>query len=311
MISKEEAFGILGVTSKSTELDIEKRYAILIKRYNAEDNKAKLEEASLAYNIIKGIYVEPIKEDPKMQKVIFGKTRSQWKNIWYYGKIKYFIIGLVVAFIIYLTYTIITNTPADFKIAVIGEFATNDTTITENYVKGFYPQLKKVEIAPVYWDAASESSYYGSAYVQKIVILLTAAGEDVVVVDRATFDKYAANGAFKPIGDLYEKLVKMDETKALGLESAKATISANSDGSGTEQVYGIDVSKSQILDSIGISGREQIITISVKTEREELTREFITKLLTDAKQLVPKVTMVPAATPTPVPTLTPAPTPKS
>lgn len=309
MISKEEAFEILGVTSKSTDLDIEKRYAILIKRYNAEDNKVKLEEASLAYNLLTGVYVEPIPENPKMKKVIFGKSRSEWKNIWYYGKAKYFVIAAIAVLVGYIAYTMITNTPADFKIAAIGEFAVENDKITEDYVKSLYPQFKKVEISPLYMDNNSENSYYGSAYAQKAVILISAAGEDVIVVDRAMFDKYAPSGAFKPIGDVYAALLAMDETKDLGLESVKATIPVNSDGSGPEDIYGIDVSHSQLLNSIGINGRDQIITISVKTEREALTKEFITKLFKDTAKLLPQVTLIPEATPTPIPTVTLAPTP--
>ncbi len=309
MISKEEAFEILGLTRKSTESDIEMRYAILIKRYRAEKNKEKLDEVSLAYNLITGVYVEPIKEDPKMKKVVWGKSRSEWKNIWYYGKLKYFVFLVIALFIGYIIYTMATNTPADFKIAAIGEFAVEDVKITEDYAKSLYPDFKKVEISPLFMDNSTDSSYYGTAYVQKAVILFSAAGEDLIIVDRAMFDKYASSGAFKPIGDVYAALLAMDGTKDLGLESVKATIPTNSDGSGTEEIYGIDVSKSQMLNAIGICGRDQIITVSVKSEREALAKEFITKLFTDTKKLLPQVTLIPEATPTPIPTVTLAPTP--
>lgn len=301
MINKDEAYGILGLTSKASELDIERRYAVLVKRYHAEENNAKLEEVSLAYNIAKGIYVEPIQESPKMKKVILGKTRSEWKNILYYGRGKYIAIALAVLIVGSTAYTMITNTPPDFKVAVIGEFSVEDPVITENYVKSLYPEFEKVEVESVYINKNEADSFYGSAFIQKAMLLLTASNEDVVILDRYTFNQYAGGGAFLPIGDLYEAILAMDETDSLDIEAMKATIPTNSDGSGTEEIYGIDISDSELLSSIGISGRDQIIAISIHTDREQITKEFITKLFADTEDLLPDVTRMPLPTPSTIP----------
>ena len=308
MISKQEAYEILGVNSKSLDTEIEKRYAILIKRYGAEQNNEKLDEISLAYNIIKGTYFEPIKENPKMKKVIFGKTRGEWKNIWFYGKVKYFVILIAAAFLGYIIYTVATNTPPDFKIAAVGKFSIDETKLTEKYVQNLYPQFKKVGVELAFLDAEANSAYQ-YAYVQKAMITISVAGNDVIAVDRAMFDMYAKDGAFKPIGDLYDSIIALDETKGLIIKSVKAKVEVNSDGSGTEQVYGIDVSDSQLLNAIGIYGREQILVINVQSKREDLARDFITRLLKDTRQLLPKVTMIPSPTPSPIPSVTLAPTP--
>jgi hypothetical protein len=300
MISKEEAYEILGVTGKSMDSEIEQRYSILIKRYRSEKNIEKLDELTLAYNIIKGTHFEPIQENPRMQKVIFGKTRSEWQNIFYYGKTKYFAILLAVVFVGWVVYTMVTNTPADFSLAEVGEFSVTDSDTTEAYILEMFPQFKKVEIMPVYLSEEQENTQAGIAYTQKAMIVFSVGGEDVIVVDRNVFDKYAPLGAFLPLGDLYEALLAMDETKDLGLKSVKTTVAEDSSGVGTEEIYGIDVSESQLLNSIGIYGSSQILTISVKSTKEALAKEFITKLFRDSARLLPNVTWIPTATPAPV-----------
>lgn len=309
MITKKQAYEILGVTSKSLETDIETRYSTLVKRYRAEQNNEKLEEVSLAYNIITGRYVEPVAVDPKMKNVVLGKTRSEWSNIWLYGKVKYFAIAVIALFVGYMIYTVVTNTPADFKIAAVGEFNVQETKIAETYVKTLFPQFQKVEISTAYLSESGTADY-AAANAQKAMILLTVSGEDIIVVDRTTFDRYVSMGAFKPIGDVYKALMAMSETKDLSLESIKATISTESGGNGVEDIYGIDLSKSQILNAMGIYGRNQILTISIKSEREALAKEFISKLFKDTNSLLPKITWIPSPmpTPTPTPTLAPSPT---
>ena len=301
MISKEEAYKILGVTGKSMDSEIEQRYTILIKRYRSENNIEKLDELTLAYNIIKGTYFEPIKENPRMQKVVFGKTRSEWQNLIYYGKVKYFAVLLAVVFVGWMVYTMVTNTPADFSLAEVGEFSLADSDTTEAYILNMFPAFKKVEIMPVYLAEGQENTQAGVAYTQKAMIVFTVGGEDIIVVDRNVFDRYAPLGAFMPLGDVYEALLAMDGTKDLGLKSVKAVVDEDSSGNGTEEIYGIDVSESQLLNSIGIYGSEQIITISVKTTKEALAKEFITKLFQDTDRLLPKVTWIPTAAPTPEP----------
>lgn len=310
MLSKKEALTILGLNEKSLESDIETRYATLVKRYRAEQDNEKLEEISLAYNIVTGRYVKPVEIDPRMQNVIFGKTRSEWSNIWLYGKVKYFAITLIAAFVIYMIYTIVTNTPPDFKIAAVGEFNIQDTDTAQNYVKKLFPDFKKVEITSAYLSENGGADQYGPANAQKAMILMTVSGEDVILVDKTIFDRYSSMGAFREIGDLYTAIESMPELKDLGITSVKAKVSTESGGSGKEEIFGIDVSKSQLLNSIGIYGRNQILTISIKSEREKLARDFITKLFKDTKNLIPLVTLIPSPLPTttPTPIITLAPT---
>lgn len=309
MINRKQAQEILGVTEKSLQSDIDMRYATLVKRYRAEQDNEKLEEISLAYNIITGRYIAPVEEIPQKNNLIFGKTRKQWSNIWYYGKLKYFFIFLIAVFVVYMIYTIITNTPADFKIAAVGEFSiAGDNKITEDYAKKLFPEFEKVDVTLVYLSEVAGGGEYGAANAQRALIILTVSGEDLIVVDSATFNKYAPLGAFKPIDELYDTIIDIDKPKPLSIRSMKSTIKTEADDDiEKEMIYGINVSDSQLLNAIGIYGRDQILTISIKSKREALTKDFIIKLFNDTAQLLPKVTLIPSLMPsiTPKPTVTP------
>ena len=113
MMTREEALMILGATEKTLRSDLDNRYATLVKRYRSEQNIEKLEEISLAYNIVTGRYVEKAEDTPEMKKVIFGKTRKEWSNIWLYNKYKLLAVVAGTALLVYFIVTIVTNKPAD------------------------------------------------------------------------------------------------------------------------------------------------------------------------------------------------------
>jgi hypothetical protein len=62
-------------------------------------------------------------------------------------------------------------------------------------------------------------------------------------------------------------------------------------------IYGIDLGSSQMLNSIGIEGPQQILTISAKSERPDVAAEFIRRLLKDSGNLLPLVTPFPTQAP--------------
>ena len=319
MITKNEALEILGLNERSMASDIETRYAMLVKRYRAEQNNEKLEEISLAYNIVKGIYVEPEPEDPRMKEIIFGKSRSQWRNTWLYGKYKFLGLALGAGLLIYFIITVITNKPADFKLAAVGEFFIPDTQIAENYVIDSFEEINTAQIATAF--LSEDFPDQNAAYAQKAMILLTVSGEDVIIVDRDIFERYASMGAFVQLNDLFDEISGYENVEQLGILPAVSEYEDGSndnesndneskdneskDNESQEMIFGIDVSDSQLLSAIGINGRSQIITISIKSEKKELAADFIRKLFTDTPELIPQISVMPSPTPSPQPSPTP------
>ena len=97
MLSRDECLKILELHPKADYYEIENRYTMLIKRYRGKDDpetRERLEQISLAYNILTNRYVEPEPIDPRMEQIVFGKSKRTWKNIWHYGKWP-FLAGLV------------------------------------------------------------------------------------------------------------------------------------------------------------------------------------------------------------------------
>ncbi len=307
MMTKKEALDILGLHENALATDIEIRYATLVKRYRAEQDNEKLEEISLAYNIITGRYVEPVKEDPAMLRVVFGKTRREWSNIWLYGKWKFLGIAVAAVFVFYLVYTVATNRPGDFKLAAVGELYVEDSEVPSDYILSLFPDFKKIDVATAFLGSAS--SAFDAAAEQKAMILVSISGEDVIILDKASFERYATLGAFMDLGSLYGEVSAYPEAQGLSLAPVLASAEDGNGQPGAEKTYGIDLSSTQLLSAIGIYGREQIVTISVKSSKPDAAADFVRRLIRDAGTLLPEVTPLPSATPTPSPTPVPSATP--
>lgn len=301
-MTREEAYKVLGVTEKSLKTDIEMRYAMLVKRYRIEQDNEKLEEISLAYNIITGRYIEPVEDTPEMKKVVLGKSKKEWGNIWLYGKFKFLAILVGVVFVVYLIYTMVTNTPADFKIATVGNLYVPESEIVSEYILGKFEDYKKVDVSPVSLSL-SGNNLQDPAMQQKAMIIMTVSGEDLIVIDKAVFERYASMGAFVELDDIFDEINSYSEAKDLKLFPVKATIESD-DIENPEHIYGIDLSQTQLLNSIGIFGTEQILTISIKSKKPEIASDLIRELVKDSSKLLPIVT--PIVTPTP--TIAPTPT---
>jgi hypothetical protein len=304
-MTRDEALAILGLNDKSLRTDIETRYATLVKRYRSEQDNDKLEEISLAYNIVTGRYVEPVEDTPEMKKVVFGRTRKDWSNIWLYNKYKFLAIVTGTAVLIYFIVTIVTNKPGDIKIAAVGDFYLPESETVSEYVLSLFEEFERVDVTSAYIGSGSGGSGYDAAGEQKAMILMTVSGEDVIIVNRMIFDRYASMGAFTELDDFFNEISAYPEAQALGLQAVKARVEESENTMGDEHVYGIDLGSTQLLNAIGIIGREQILTVSIKSKDSEVAKEFIRRLIVDSGNVLPLVTPI---APPPTPSPTPAPT---
>ena len=303
-MNREEALAVLGLTEKSLQTDIETRYATLVKRYRSEQNNEKLEEISLAYNIVTGRYVEPVEDTPEMKKVVWGRTRKEWSNIWLYNKYKFLAAAAGVVVVIYFIVTVANNKPGDLKLAAVGDFYIPESETVTEYVLGLFEEYERIDVSSAFVGSSSGTGY-DAAGEQKAMILMTVSGEDVIIVNKMIFDRYAPMGAFAEIDALFEEVSGYDQAQDIKPEAIRAKVKESEGVLGEEHIYGISLGDTQILNAIGIYGREQILTVSIKSKDQEKAKEFIRRLIADSGDLLPLVTPI---APPPTPTMTPDPT---
>lgn len=236
---------------------------MLIKRYRGDqsaDAVAKLDQISLAYNILTGRHLEPKAPDPRQDKVILGKSRRQWSNIWHYGRLPLLFILIGAFFLGYIVYTMVMHKDPDFKIVFVGKISLSETSEsqTESLVKNVFPDYDKIEIQSLYMDFSSEGED-PSAAIMKMIVLMAGDSIDVFVCDQPTFARYAGQGAFADLSDLYARL--QSELSADILAKIKPLKVVIEDESNIPVIYGLDVTGLQMADAFGLVSESQILTI--------------------------------------------------
>lgn len=325
MLSRAECLKILELGPKANSYEIENRYTLLIKRYRGKEDPetlATLDQITLAYNILTGRYVEPEPVDPRLETVVFGKTRRQWRNIWHYGKVP-FLAGLAgLSLLVYLIYTIATNEPADFQLAVTGLYGATDNADEriDAYVKSVFPDMDEIEYQAIPIDlrdpAATNSSETSGiavdaesnyAYAMKMMTLVAGDTIEVYVCDKPVFDSYAPQGAFADLTSLYDRLRQAlpssvyNQIKPLRRQlsdgsdnedifstETKATTQSTEDAANADAslaIYGLDVSALHLTEGLGLYSDVQILTIGCKTDIQDKAETFLETWIRDYEKM--------------------------
>ena len=323
MLSRDECLKILELHPKADYYEIENRYTMLIKRYRGKDDpetRERLEQISLAYNILTNRYVEPEPIDPRMEQIVFGKSKRTWKNIWHYGKWP-FLAGLVGAFFVgYLIYTIVTNKPADFQLIAVGQYGAADDASDriDTYIKANYAGAEKVEYQSIpLVFASTEPTTDGSsvptaqldtqnqyAYLMKMMAIIAGDTVEVYLNDKPCFDQYGPQGAYVELDDVYAELqVSLPPDIMAKIKPLRRVVDDGSAGTpdlsetGTTQdtsstedainadptvsIYGLDVTELHLTEGLGLYAREQIITIGIRAEEIDRVKDFVVQWIGD------------------------------
>jgi len=122
--------------------EIETRYTMLTRRYRHDDSdEASVHVAEIieAYDLLTGKKVEREKVDPKDLEVVFGRERREWRNLIDYGW-KPFVAGaIIIAVIVSIIYSAVTNEQPDYKITYLGAFG----DVRERFDEGWEDILKE------------------------------------------------------------------------------------------------------------------------------------------------------------------------
>ena len=326
MLSKDECLNILGLEQSANVYDIENRYTTLMKRYRGKadpDSMKELDQITLAYDILTGRYVEPEPADPRLDTVVFGKTRREWRNTWHYGRLPFLVIIVVVSLVGYFIYSVITNVPADFQVVVTGIYGASEDheSRMEAYVLEKLPDVQRFELQMLPLDLRdpeelrdpetgqvegynAENQY---AYMMKMMTLMAADNIEIYICDELIFEHYALQGAFMPLDELYESIQNMSELpeeirekivaqrRPYDIDAAPpddifATPTPgptaeefNLDGS--LSVYGLDVTALDLTEGLGLYSDRQILTIGHRAENVEMAEDFIKQWILDFERM--------------------------
>lgn len=321
MLSREECFKIMGLDQEANSYEIEHRYTMLMKRYRGKSDPESLkilDEITLAYSILTGKYVEPEPIDPRMEEIVFGKQRREWRNIWHYGKVPLLVTILIASFVIYLVHSIVTNEPPDFQIVLAGMFYTTEDSEDrlESYVKEVLPEVNILEFQylpldfrepeeegndeqmPGTTSGLDPQSQY--AYIMKMVTLMAGDSIEVFICDKPVFEQYVYQGPFDTLDDLYASLQDLPadilaQIKPLrrplddGSGPAADPLATPTPGPAEEEmnqdlslpIFGLEITGLDLTEGLGMYADSQVLTLGFKAGDREQVKKFLEAWIRD------------------------------
>jgi hypothetical protein len=288
-LQKQEAYKTLGVKEGASRSEIEKRYAIILRRYRAVGTDEKLSDDDFdkiteAYNLLMGYNYEmkdneikPQKPNPLLQKL--GINEEKLKNSLYYFRI-HIIVGIIILVtVIFSIRGCVNRVDPDLYLVFMGEIYCSETEQLEEDVKSKMPGIEAVGIENILISRAQEKQdpQVQMAMLQKAGVLMAVGDVDVFILDEINFKRFAKQGAFKKLDELASEL-NLEEDKVyvekIEEEDKEGRISIVDEG-----VYGIDVSDSKILEDSKTVGSEMIAVISIRSKNYDNSVEFIKQLI--------------------------------
>jgi hypothetical protein len=238
MLTRLECLEIMELGAQANLNEIETRYMLLIKRYHGRTDPeaaAELDKITMAYNILTGRYIEPEPVNPRLEKVVFGKSLKQWLNFWHYARLPLFLAAVGLTFLIYFIITIATNKAPDFQIYATGLFVTSDDADArvKQYVMDVVQDAKDIEFQVLPIDmrksgisgtttAGTTESGSGTttttsggfigdidnqyAYIMKLTAMFAAESIEIYLCDEPLYTQYAPQGVYAELDDLYARL---------------------------------------------------------------------------------------------------------
>lgn len=273
MMESKEAYAILGLTENASRADLEKRYALLIKRNHLNGRDAScdvdtietMESVNRAYQRIIANELEVLQGEeegrrPQKPNLLFKKlgiNEEKVKNFLYYYKIHMLVTLVILIGLAFFIQSFVNKVQPDLKVSFIGDIYYMDTEDLNQSIKGSISGLKEIEI-----DGATLSDKMDGqqkmAMQMKAVTLLAAGDTDIFILDRVNFEKYANQDAFMDLEEIISNLTidknkyQVVDFKAIGDEKV--------------HMYGVDISKSDILKQSNIQGNEKIVVINKQTK---------------------------------------------
>lgn len=321
-MTKQEAWAIFGLEEGANRQMIESRYARLIKGYHRSDPE-KMAEINEAYRILTDSERKVV-ISPRMQKEVAGKSLYQWKNIVHYGT-RPFLVGLaILALVVAIIYSVVTNEDPDFTLVAMGRFYNRESSILEDQdslytVNDFLEEHMELQnpMVDVLTIGSDEDPQMEVANVTKRVLYAGGmAPSDIMLFDQANFDSMEAEGILIDLEDFYlalqskyseeelsiftpvygrialtdEEREIRDATRATSEDDVPESTDLYGDDADflSDELYmiGLDVSETQLFNGLSLLGSEQILSINLHLEDTSLAFEFIERLIEEQDKIL-------------------------
>lgn len=283
MLDIKSAYEVLGLSESVSKEDIEKRYAILLKKYRSIDiddkensgiTKDEINKVTTAYNLLMGYETleqeDNIEKEPNLVFKKLGVDQKKFENFIHYYK--FHILGGIVAVValVSIIVSIVTNVDPDLNVAFIGSVFCQDTDVFKEKTVDAMPDLKAVgtDAATIFEGMDGQMEYAAN---MKLVVLFAGADVDVFLIDKEYFEKYAEQGAFKNLDELAQEL-KVEEN---GVKVYRKKTESDEQ----EHIYGIDLTENASLRESGVEGQKIIAAIRANSKHYDNAIGLIKYLL--------------------------------
>jgi hypothetical protein len=230
----------------------------------------RLKESALDDSAV--IYQKRDKQSEKEKlKSMNGKQKLEYFNHYYRNKL---IVGIaIVAFLIYMTYTMLTPRPVtELFVAVINNAisSTNvDTLKTEfGQILGVEPDSQGLIIDNTFYTSSSgETSELTLANEQKLGVYIFSGEIDIIVASESDFENYAYYGNFIKLSDV----LPSDLITTL----APKFVYAELEDTKTKSAYGISLKDVTVYDNSNQRVENPVLGIVANSKQKENSVEFI------------------------------------
>lgn len=293
-MDRDEAYSILGVKEDASRSEIEKKYAIILRKYRSENDqdrpsKEEFERITKAYNVLMGYEVEPEEDASKKKKpnpvlLKLGIDEDKLKNNLYY--FRYYIIAGIIALIMIITTVrgCVNRVVPDLYVVFMGRIYCSDTDQLEEIIKSNIEGVKEVTVENlvVTEEQQQQDPQMYISMLQKVTVLIATGDLDVLILDKTNFDRLSKQGALAKLDELMSELnLQEDEIYRSRVEKEEldGTITVVEEG-----IYGIDVKSSRIFSDTKTAGNEMIAAISAKPKHYENAVDFLKLLIENTQE---------------------------
>ena len=271
-MNKKEARRILGVSENASKTEIERKYAILLKKHRQgmyQERQEGLDPAgeanegpdavlpdgeniaghgapgtgydfdliTEAYNTLMGYEVKVREEAPSKLATFlkkFGLDEKKTDNFLHYYKY-HILVGILVLITVVISISSFVNRPNyDFNVAFLGRIYYYDSVdALQSRIKDNIPIIKEPGIDGSFLSNDSTGEQQ-YAMEMKAMTLLYAGDIDIFILDRPTYERYAKMGAFMSLDEIAPRLgVDVSEHQDLILAVEKVDELTGSDDEGS------------------------------------------------------------------------------